>query len=253
MTTADLFTNLTARGLRFSTPDGVVLRVGPGDKLTPEDRSEIALHKPGLLALLASMEPSVFQDDRIKAIETRYKGYRFRSRLEARWAVFLDSLGVKWEYEPEGFDLESGRYLPDFFLPFPEAVSWSGWRSTQAYWLEIKPSEPDERERALMLELARRSKHHVICFSGAPDPEQVTVYSASIQGRWHNSTETRLRQEADRNDLARLHGFAEQRIDRRLATIFSLYSFESNLGSNRNLAGAFTAALSARFEHGECG
>jgi hypothetical protein len=23
----------------------------------------------------------------IKAIETRYKGYRFRSRLEARWAV----------------------------------------------------------------------------------------------------------------------------------------------------------------------
>ena len=26
----------------------------------------------------------------IKAIETYYKGYRFRSRLEARWAVFFD-------------------------------------------------------------------------------------------------------------------------------------------------------------------
>lgn len=51
----------------------------------------------------------------IKAIETFYKGYRFRSRLEARWAVFLDALGVKWEYEPEGFELPSGkRYLPDF-------------------------------------------------------------------------------------------------------------------------------------------
>lgn len=51
----------------------------------------------------------------IKAIETIYKGYRFRSRLEARWAVFLDALGVRWEYEPEGFVLPSGRrYLPDF-------------------------------------------------------------------------------------------------------------------------------------------
>ena len=51
----------------------------------------------------------------MKAIETKYKGYRFRSRLEARWAVFFDALGLQWEYEPEGFDLgEAGWYLPDF-------------------------------------------------------------------------------------------------------------------------------------------
>lgn len=51
----------------------------------------------------------------IKPIETYYNGYRFRSRLEARWAVFLDALGVRWEYEPEGFELPSGKwYLPDF-------------------------------------------------------------------------------------------------------------------------------------------
>ncbi|MBQ1792526.1 MAG: hypothetical protein II008_20290 [Oscillospiraceae bacterium] len=51
----------------------------------------------------------------IKPIETIYHGYRFRSRLEARWAVFLDSLGVKYEYEPEGFKLPDGSlYLPDF-------------------------------------------------------------------------------------------------------------------------------------------
>lgn len=54
----------------------------------------------------------------MKAIETRYKGYRFRSRLEARWAVFFDALRIKWEYEQEGFELSGGeRYLPDFFLP----------------------------------------------------------------------------------------------------------------------------------------
>lgn len=51
----------------------------------------------------------------IKPIETYYNGYRFRSRLEARWAVFFDALGVKYEYEPEGFDLGDGLYyLPDF-------------------------------------------------------------------------------------------------------------------------------------------
>ena len=53
----------------------------------------------------------------LKAIQTEYKGYRFRSRLEARWAVFFDTLGVKWEYEPEGYDLGNGvYYLPDFLL-----------------------------------------------------------------------------------------------------------------------------------------
>jgi hypothetical protein len=51
----------------------------------------------------------------IKAIETYYNGYRFRSRLEARWAVFFDALRVRYEYEPEGFYLPSGAsYLPDF-------------------------------------------------------------------------------------------------------------------------------------------
>lgn len=52
------------------------------------------------------------------AIETEYAGHRFRSRLEARWAVFFDKLGVKWLYEPQGYELGNGqRYLPDFWLP----------------------------------------------------------------------------------------------------------------------------------------
>lgn len=56
--------------------------------------------------------------DTIKAIETFYGGYRFRSRLEARWAVFFDTLKISYEYEPEGFNLGNGIcYLPDFYLP----------------------------------------------------------------------------------------------------------------------------------------
>ena len=53
------------------------------------------------------------------AKETEYKGYRFRSRLEARWAVFFDALDIDYEYEPEGFVLSNKQtYLPDFYLPF---------------------------------------------------------------------------------------------------------------------------------------
>jgi hypothetical protein len=60
----------------------------------------------------------------IKAIPTVYRGIVFRSRNEARWAVFLDELDIDWIYEPEGWELrephEDGRpirYIPDFYLP----------------------------------------------------------------------------------------------------------------------------------------
>lgn len=69
------------------------------------------------------------EDWPMKVIQTRYAGCHFRSRLEARYAVFLDQLDIKWEYEPEGFDLFTGWYLPDFLLPD------IGRRGS---WLEIK-------------------------------------------------------------------------------------------------------------------
>lgn len=51
-------------------------------------------------------------------IETTYNGHRFRSRLEARWAAFFDSLHARWQYEPEGYDFGYGlKYVPDFWLP----------------------------------------------------------------------------------------------------------------------------------------
>jgi hypothetical protein len=57
----------------------------------------------------------------IQAIETIYpwpNGHRFRSRREARWAVFFDTLGIPYEYEKQGYDLgKYGWYLPDFWLP----------------------------------------------------------------------------------------------------------------------------------------
>jgi len=51
------------------------------------------------------------------AIPASYKGIKFRSRQEARWAVFFDTLGIQWLYEPEAYKLERMVYLPDFWLP----------------------------------------------------------------------------------------------------------------------------------------
>lgn len=71
----------------------------------------------------------------IKAIQTQYKGYHFRSRLEARWAVFFDACGYQWEYEPEGFDLGDGvYYLPDFKIYGVDDND-----DNYIFWIEIKP------------------------------------------------------------------------------------------------------------------
>ncbi|MDN7495021.1 hypothetical protein QZM89_07470 [Burkholderia gladioli] len=107
----------------------------------------------------------------MKAIETQYKGYRFRSRLEARWAVFFDALGIRWEYEPEGFELGFGeRYLPDFFLRISDAdAARRGWEGKgYGYWVEIKAEKPTADEIRKLEAVCRSTQHHGYLFYGAP-------------------------------------------------------------------------------------
>ena len=99
----------------------------------------------------------------LRAIETRYRGYRFRSRLEARWAVFFDALGIKWEYEIEGFYLNSGKYLPDFKLPFVYDR-----QRKQGVWVEIKGAEPTREENARCEGLCHSTGTSVILLVGPP-------------------------------------------------------------------------------------
>lgn len=103
----------------------------------------------------------------IKAIETQWKGYRFRSRLEARWAVFFEALGLKWEYEPEGFHTSEGPYLPDFRVMTPQG---------NPIWYEVKPSGVQEDKKLISFEQAlvshlkpgECSNHRVALLSGDP-------------------------------------------------------------------------------------
>lgn len=70
----------------------------------------------------------------IKAIETNYMGCRFRSRLEARWAVFFDTLGWDWQYEKQGYKIgwhenDMLSWLPDFEIITP---------NRQHFYVEVK-------------------------------------------------------------------------------------------------------------------
>jgi hypothetical protein len=95
------------------------------------------------------------------AIDTLYKGNYFRSRLEARWAYFFDSVGMGYEYEVEGFKNSNGEcYLPDFFLPKCYMRSLR-----PGVYVEIKPeSYPDDDIPA-----ASWFTRPLFLFKGTPD------------------------------------------------------------------------------------
>ncbi len=76
--------------------------------------------------------------------------YRFRSPLEARWAVFFDTLNIDWRYEAEGFEFpEKTRYLPDFWIPCPLYFD-----ANSGYWFEINGLAPTLEELAKCENLA---------------------------------------------------------------------------------------------------
>lgn len=105
------------------------------------------------------------QMNQIKAIDTSYKGYKLRSRLEARWACFFDALGIKWEYEPEGYVLSNGKwYLPDFWLP--------KFHGPEGLWVEVKPSGDDFDVARLFAESSGKS---ILLLDGTPDYKEYYI------------------------------------------------------------------------------
>jgi hypothetical protein len=113
------------------------------------------------------------------AIPTIYQGYAFRSRLEARWAVFFDALAFRWEYEPEGYVLPDGtRYLPDFWLP------------QVSMFAEVKPAclgddivEIGEDAMLKVIGLVETTGHPTIILDGVPrDTNYWAVWPDPILG-----------------------------------------------------------------------
>ena len=156
------------------------------------------------------------------AIETHYKGYRFRSRLEARWAVYFDALSMKWEYEKEGFDLGSaGWYLPDFWLP--EASTWA----------EVKPTDFTSSELEKLKRLGDLTGARVLLLVGVPDLRSYWCYDPSFVNQTYDVAVCWYK------ETGRFYG--------------SLDGDLSGNGFDEDVLPGVRAARSARFEHGENG
>lgn len=157
----------------------------------------------------------------IKPIETLYKGYRFRSRLEARWAVFFDEALIKWEYEVEGYDLNGIWYLPDFWLP------------EKRWFAEIKQSTFTEKEEEKCKLLSQGTKFPCLMLDGIPDMQR--NYSFFVRGHLMEFRSVLFRALNDR--WKQLDPFNEKEF------LLEFYRTER----------AAISAKQARFEHGTIG
>lgn len=95
----------------------------------------------------------------LRAIETYFAGRHFRSRTEARFAVLWKALGWHYQYEMEGFALEQGRFLPDFYL------------TECAAFVEVKGLMPSDHEIGLCASLANERNCTVFLAVGQPEHE----------------------------------------------------------------------------------
>jgi len=171
----------------------------------------------------------------IKAIQTQYKGYFFRSRLEARWAVFFDALGIAWEYESEGYELSDGSwYLPDFFLP--------RFSSDNGTFCEVKPTQLNPEERKKVNMLSQGTGASVLLAVGTPDSR---VYELVGTG-------------GDGVTDAIPVSFSDKHLEESYR-FFYVPGFENSDGTiddeylDPRFQRAIVAARSARFEHGHRG
>ena len=72
------------------------------------------------------------ENHRCRPRRCSYKDIHFRSSWESKCAGYLDTAGVKWEYEPHVFTLiidnKETTYRPDFYLPeFGIYYEVKGW------------------------------------------------------------------------------------------------------------------------------
>ena len=186
----------------------------------------------------------------IKAIETVYNGYKFRSRLEARWAVFFDTAGIRYEYEKEGFDLgKLGWYLPDFWLPDLEC------------WIEVKPDYEDAINdgHTRCLRLAQITQQRALLVYGNPWPDDYMIVDCPPYDPFVQDFEQAWPFcEAAWAECRKCDGWWIREHDNGALT---LGQHTCDEGFNWPLMGemssklmqAYTAARQARFEHGRRG
>jgi len=173
----------------------------------------------------------------MKIIQTWYKGIKFRSRTEARWAVLFDKLSIEWEYEVEGFVMKDGIcYLPDFWLPEFEGGMYA----------EVKGRFTKE-EKKLCRDLCFQSGHKVLLCEGIPSLREYEFLVKNKKKKcvdWFVGLPNANRAEYENRMFAE-SGLGD-------AITFKIKD-ENALQINLEYLKAIRDARSARFEHGESG
>lgn len=162
--------------------------------------------------------------------------------------MFFDVVGIEYEYEKEGFELRSGRYLPDFWLP------------QIGVWFEVKGVDPNDTELRLAIDLWCETESDVWIASGAPsaNDHRITIVGYGLLGAFGDGDyvyQDGYSLAADRKNEKSIWLVHDQFGGAGLHTKYSDgFSDKYPLPANHGLLGeAFNAARSARFEFGESG
>ena len=185
-----------------------------------------------------------------KAIETFYNGYRFRSRLEARWAVFFDAYGIRYRYEDEGYYRDLGdekiNYLPDFYFP-----DYNLWGEVKGVIHRGQIPEKDAERMSWMIDFNGPCANGIVMLGEIPDPMNVNDIWWAI---WY-WTGKGLCWDYKLNHLdGEYFGFEDYQSAPHIFDDDIVVTHTSNDpdgGLDSKLYSALKAARSARFEHGE--
>lgn len=120
----------------------------------------------------------------LTARPTTYNGIEMRSRLEARFAAFLDSCEIPWEYEPRAFASGHQQYLPDFAVAVPIPFRYlNGRAGAHRMYLELKPDVADLEAAWNRLEVIWRSEPDaVLAFVSAANLEETGLFGVQVDG-----------------------------------------------------------------------
>lgn len=202
--------------------------------------------------------PNVKEHPTIGAIPTTWNGVTFRSRTEVRWSIFFDTLGIRWEYEPDAYATDAGNYLPDFLLNdldiFWEVKGIDGEGEAKADALVAATGRP------LVLAVGAPSFPPISCLTDSRVPLSVRMRATDLYGGYvhslvktfpvfivecmgcHTIAFAPLAEKDSLNDAWPVHGAAYRRLNPSCACVGG----NIDLTTDR-LKAAYDAATAARF------